>query len=71
MSSNDPTTRDTNLSLQDNERMMEISHEIGLEDALAKLGVGPNNSDKTLTSTNPEHTGGEKAVIEREENELV
>lgn len=61
----------TNEACQDNERMGEISHEIGLEAALAKLGVGASNSDKTLTSPSPDHSSGEKAIVEREENELV
>lgn len=50
--------------------MAAISHEIGLEDALAKLGVGRGHSDKTLTQPSPDHSGGEKAIVEREENEV-
>ena len=50
------------LVLQDNERMAEISREIGLDAALARLGV--TESEKTLHTSDSRTDMDEKKMVD-------
>ena len=55
--------------LQDSERLAEISHEIGLDTVLGRLGIGADQTEKSTDSPSGGNSDGDKTIVEEREGQ--